>query len=161
MSEHPLTISEQSEHASGSPSRTSLDRGELVDLPELPVDVRAARAWHRAMVNRNTARNDYAANLRMYVRFAVTEGNLDEARQRLAALLAYADYGVDPTEPPYNPIPDVTSDWKLIRRLTEAMFTSVDEAVNTLIDEGYVDPDDEDLHSLVADRLFDLAIGKE
>lgn len=92
MSEHPLTISERSDHGSGSPSRTSLDRGELVDLPELPVDVRAARAWHRAMVNRDTARNDYAANLRMYVRFAVTEGNLEEATARLAALLAYADY---------------------------------------------------------------------
>lgn len=92
MSEHEMTISELSQHASGSPTRQSFDRGELVDLPELPIDVRAARAWHRAMVNRRTARNDFAANLRMYVRFAVSDGNLDEARGRLAALLAYADY---------------------------------------------------------------------
>jgi len=83
-----------SEHSYGSPTQASLDRGELVDLPELPIDVRAARAWHRAMVNRNTARNDTARSLRMSVRHAIENSTLEEAEARLAALIAYADFPV-------------------------------------------------------------------
>lgn len=149
-----------SDHSYGSPTRASFERGELVDLPEIPIDVRAARAWHRAMVLRGTARNDYAASLRSYVRFAVEAGNLDEARARLASLLAYADYE-EPTTVP-NPIPQVESDWKIVRNLADAMYTAVDNTIADLLDEGLIDVDqeDEDAMAAVADRLWDLATGK-
>lgn len=78
-----------------SPTRFNLEAGHLDDDPSMPVDVRAARAWHRAMARRGTARDIYAQNLRMHVRFSVQDGHLWEARARLAALLAYADFPFD------------------------------------------------------------------
>jgi len=72
------------------PSRKALEAGDLDDDFTLPLDVRAARAWHRAMSVRNNARDDKAANMRMAVRRNVSLNNLDEARRLLLELIEYA-----------------------------------------------------------------------
>lgn len=141
----------------GNPTRRSLELGQLDDDPSIPVDVRAARAWHRAMVKRGTARNDYAATLRSYVRFALDEGNLEEAEARLAALNAYADL---PDERDLGPVPDLTPDWKVVRNLADAISSCVDDAVEVLSEEYDLDTDDE-TNSRLADRLLDLATGRD
>lgn len=81
------------------PTKYALDSGYLDDDPDLPVDVRAARAWHRGMALRGVASHSYLRDLRMSVRFAVDEAvrsnsynpDLREAHHRLAALITYAD----------------------------------------------------------------------
>jgi len=141
----------------GSPTRASLERGELADDPNIPIDVRAARAWHRAMVQRGTARNDTARSLRMSVRHAVEQGDLTEAEHRLAALNAYADAPVV-VEVDRGPIPEMDASWKVVRNLADAMYTCVDDAVELLSEEYDLDGDEE-TQSRLADRLFNLAHG--
>lgn len=56
------------------------------DDASLPVDVRAARAWRRAGLEDGTAEV-----LRMAVRHAVDDGDMDAAQEALDTLLGYAD----------------------------------------------------------------------
>lgn len=60
------------------------------DDASLPIDVRAARAWHRAQARYGDG-DLRAEALRMAIRADVTAGDLEAAAARLGTLLAYAD----------------------------------------------------------------------
>lgn len=59
-----------------------------------------------------------------------------------------------------NPLPELNSDWKVIRRLSDVIFEAVDTAVQQLVDEFDL-PDDEPTIELLTDLVYDLATGKE
>lgn len=93
------------------PTQAALREGHLDDDPALPIDVRAARAWHRAMARRGRARDDFARTLRMYVRWEVEANtgfdpsdDLTEARAKLDALIAYADAPLSPGDREVRPL---------------------------------------------------------
>lgn len=58
-------------------------------------------------------------------------------------------------------IPELNAEWKVVRRLADAILECIDNAVEQLADE-YELPDDEDAIGDLADRLHSLAMtGKE
>lgn len=61
-----------------------------------------------------------------------------------------------------GPLSELSADWKVIRRLTDAIHEAVDNAVEWLLDEHpEVDQEDEELLQALSDRVFDLATGRE
>lgn len=55
-----------------------------------------------------------------------------------------------------NPLPELTADWKAIRRLSDAIAECVDNTVQSLVDE-YDLPDDEATIFAFTDYVMELA----
>lgn len=58
-------------------------------------------------------------------------------------------------------IPEIEADWKVIRRLADAIAECVDNTVNYLLEEyDLIEVEDEEVLMELTDRVMDLAVGR-
>lgn len=62
----------------------------------------------------------------------------------------------DPPSPPLLPLPEMTAEWKVIRKVADAIFEVVDNAVDTLLEKYDLDNDERTVTAL-ADQVLSLA----
>ena len=80
----------------------------------------------------------------------------------LGGLYVYHRKTAVPDDPPPTPepvlLPDLSPEWKVVRNLTDAIYTAIDNAIEALADDGLIEDTDEEAISELADRLGDYAM---